>query len=354
MSDRSFYTLRWDGEAVSFIDQRLLPNKEVYISCTSYQEVATVIETMVVRGAPAIGIAAAYGIALGLLKSKIENFDEFKEQFDRIANAMARTRPTAVNLFWAIDRMKRKFYSLCENTKEIPVITKLMIQEALLMYDEDVATNKAIGKNGSYVIKSGMNVLTHCNAGSLATADYGTALAVIRAAVEEGKKVHVYADETRPFLQGARLTMWELMKDNIDCTLISDNMSGHLMSKKKIDIVIVGADRIAANGDSANKIGTYSVAVLAKYHGIPMYFAAPISTIDVNCSDGSKIPIEERSIDEVRKVGGTFICPQNAKAFNPSFDVTPNSLIAGIITEKGIVRPPFVEGIRALVKGGVI
>jgi len=354
MNNTSFYTLKWNGDKVSFIDQRLLPNQEVYVTCTSYQEVATVIETMVVRGAPAIGISAAYGIALGLLKANTQNMDEFKKYFDNVANVMAKTRPTAVNLFWAIDRMKKKFYSACEISKDTSTIAKMMVEEALLMYDEDVATNKAIGKNGSAVIKDGMNILTHCNAGALATADYGTALAVIRSAVEEGKKIHVYADETRPFLQGARLTMWELMKDNIDCTLISDNMSGHLMSKKKIDLIVVGADRIAANGDSANKIGTYSVAVLAKYHGIPMYFAAPISTIDINCPDGSKIPIEERSIDEVRKVNGTFICPQNAKAFNPSFDVTPNSLITGIITEKGVVRPPFAEGIRTLVKGGVI
>ncbi len=354
MSNSSFYTLKWDGDSVSFIDQRLLPNQEVYVKCTNYQEVATVIETMVVRGAPAIGISAAYGIALGLLNSKTENLEEFKKHFDNVANVMARTRPTAVNLFWAIDRMKKKFYSVCEITKDISSITKAIIDEALLMYNEDVTTNKAIGKNGNAVVKSGMNILTHCNAGALATADYGTALAVIRSAVEDGKKIHVYADETRPFLQGARLTMWELMKDNIDCTLISDNMSGHLMSKGKIDLIVVGADRIAANGDSANKIGTYSVAVLAKYHGIPIYFAAPISTIDINCPDGSKIPIEERSIDEVRKVNGTFICPQNAKAFNPSFDVTPNSLIAGIITERGIVRPPFADGIRTLVKGGVV
>lgn len=354
MNNRSFYTLRWDGNAVSFIDQRLLPNQEVHVNCTTYQEVAVVIETMVVRGAPAIGIAAAYGIALGLLNFKTQNLDEFKKHFDNVANVMAKTRPTAVNLFWAIDRMKKKFYSACEKTSDVSAITKIMIDEALLIYDEDVATNRAIGKNGSTVIKDGMNILTHCNAGALATADYGTALSVIRSAVEDGKKIHVYADETRPFLQGARLTMWELMKDNIDCTLISDNMSGHLMSKKKIDLIVVGADRVAANGDSANKIGTYSVAVLAKYHNIPMYFAAPISTIDINCPDGSKIPIEERSIDEVRKVNGAFICPQNAKAFNPSFDVTPNSLIAGIITEKGIVRPPFTEGIRTLVRGGTI
>jgi methylthioribose-1-phosphate isomerase len=250
--------------------------------------------------------------------------------------------------------MKKRFYSLCGDTKDVNSVIKNMVKEAIDIYDEDVSTNMAIGENGKVVIKDGMNILTHCNAGALATAGYGTALAVIRSAVKEGKKIHVYADETRPFLQGARLTMWELMKDKIDCTLISDNMSGYLMSKGKIDLVVVGADRIAANGDSANKIGTYSVAILAKHHGIPMYFAAPISTIDINCPDGSKIPIEERSIDEVRKVNGVFICPQNAKAFNPSFDVTPNDLITGIITNKGIVRPPFAKGIRTLIKGGAL
>jgi methylthioribose-1-phosphate isomerase len=309
---------------------------------------------MVVRGAPAIGVSAAYGIALGLLDSNTKNMDELKTHFDHVATVMAKTRPTAVNLFWAIDRMKKKFYSLCENTNDVNSVVKSMVEEAVNIYDEDVSTNMAIGENGKVVINDGMNILTHCNAGTLATADYGTALSVIRAAVAEGKKIHVYADETRPFLQGARLTMWELMKDNIDCTLISDNMSGYLMSKGKIDLVVVGADRIAANGDSANKIGTYSVAVLAKHHGIPMYFAAPLSTIDINCPDGSKIPIEERSIDEVRKVNGIFICPQNAKAFNPSFDVTPNDLITGIITNKGIVRAPFAKGIRTLIKGGVL
>lgn len=354
MTGSNFYTLKWEGDAVSFIDQRLLPNKEIYVTCKTYEAVAQAIETMVVRGAPAIGVSAAYGIALGLLGSGKKNMNELKEHFDHVTTVMAKTRPTAVNLFWAIDRMKKRFYSLCENTKDINSVIKSMVEEAVNIYNEDVTTNRAIGENGKVVIKDGMNILTHCNAGTLATADYGTALSVIRAAVKEGKKIHVYADETRPFLQGARLTMWELMKDNIDCTLISDNMSGYLMSKGKIDLVVVGADRIAANGDSANKIGTYSVAVLAKYHGIPMYFAAPISTIDINCPDGSKIPIEERSIDEVRKVNGVFICPQNAKALNPSFDVTPNELITGIITDKGVVRPSFAKGIRTLIKGGVL
>jgi len=352
MTDRNFYTLKWKGDAVSFIDQRLLPNQEVYVECEDYEAVARAIETMVVRGAPAIGVAAAYGIALGVLKFRTRDIKELKEHFDHVALVMAKTRPTAVNLFWAIDRMKKKFYSLCESAKDVTTVTKGIVDEAKSIYNEDVETNRMIGKNGCAIIKDGMNILTHCNAGTLATADYGTALAVVRAAVSEGKKIHVYSDETRPFLQGARLTMWELMKDNIDCTLISDNMSGHLMSKGKIDLIVVGADRIAANGDSANKIGTYSVAVLAKHHGIPMYFAAPLSTIDVNCPDGSKIPIEERSIDEVRKVNGIFICPQNAKAFNPSFDVTPNELITGIITDKGIIRPPFTDGIRTLFRGG--
>lgn len=354
MAGKNFYTVKWEGNAVSFIDQRLLPNQEIYIKCQTYQDVAEAIETMVVRGAPAIGVSAAFGIALGLLGSSTKNIDELKKHFAHVSATIAKTRPTAVNLFWAIERMNKRFYLLCENTKDANSVIKSMVEEAVNIYNDDVATSKAIGENGKVVIKDGMNVLTHCNAGTLATADYGTALSVIRAAVAEGKKIHVYADETRPFLQGARLTMWELMKDNIDCTLISDNMSGYLMSQGKIDLVVVGADRIAANGDSANKIGTYSVAVLAKYHGVPMYFAAPMSTIDINCPDGSKIPIEQRSIDEVRKINGAFICPQDAKAFNPSFDVTPNHLIAGIITDRGIVRPPFAKGIRTLIKGGAL
>ncbi len=344
----NFYTLKWEGDAVSFIDQRLLPQEEVYVKCTDYKQVAEVIETMVVRGAPAIGVAAAYGIALGLQSLKLYELERVRRDFKEICDIMRRTRPTAVNLFWAIDKMESKFEALASSTNDVEKIVKGMVDAANEIYKEDIEINKAIGLKGRDVIKNGMNVLTHCNAGSLATAGYGTALGVIRAAVEQGKKIHVYADETRPFLQGARLTMWELMKDKIDCTLISDNMSGSLMARRKIDVIIVGADRIAANGDAANKIGTYSVAVLAKYHNIPMYFAAPLSTIDLNCPDGSKIPIEERSQDEVRIINGRQICPKDSKAVNPSFDVTPNSLITGIITEKGIVYPPFDKGIKSL------
>jgi methylthioribose-1-phosphate isomerase len=344
----NFHTLKWEGDAVTFIDQRLLPVDEVYVRCTDYKKVAEAIETMVVRGAPAIGVAAAFGIALGLQGIRLYELDRVRRDFKEICDIMRRTRPTAVNLFWAIGKMERNFEHLASRTNNVDEIVDGMIDAAKKIYNDDIDINRAIGFQGRDVIKDGMNVLTHCNAGALATAGYGTALGVIRAAVEQGKKIHVYADETRPFLQGARLTIWELMKDNIDCTLLSDNMSGSLMAKGKINVVIVGADRIAANGDAANKIGTYSVAVLAKYHNIPMYFAAPISTIDTNCPDGSKIPIEDRSLDEVRVINGRPICPQDAKAINPSFDVTPNSLIAGIITEKGIVYPPFDKGIKSL------
>lgn len=344
----NFYTLKWEDNSVSFIDQRLLPLEETYIKCTDYKQVAEAIETMVVRGAPAIGVSAAYGIALGLKSLKFYELDRVRRDFKEICDIMRRTRPTAVNLFWAINKMEQAFEKILSQTSDIEKIVEAMVDTAHKLYNEDIEINKAIGLQGREVLKSGMNVLTHCNAGALATAGYGTALGVIRSAVEQGKKIHVYSDETRPFLQGARLTVWELMKDGIDCTLLSDNMSASLMSKGKIDAVIVGADRIAANGDSANKIGTYSVAIMAKYHRIPMYFAAPISTIDINCPDGGKIPIEERNIDEVRLINGRFICPKDAKAVNPSFDVTPNSLITGIITEKGIIYPPFEKGIRSL------
>ncbi|MEI6092759.1 MAG: S-methyl-5-thioribose-1-phosphate isomerase [bacterium] len=345
---QNFYTLKWESDAVSFIDQRILPLEEKYISCTDYKQVAEAIETMVVRGAPAIGVSAAYGIALGLKSLRFYELDRIRRDFKEICDIMRRTRPTAVNLFWAINKMEKAFEQTLSETSDIEKIVDRMIDVAHKIYNDDIEINRAIGSNGRDLIKNGMNILTHCNAGALATAGYGTALGVIRAAVEQGKKIHVYSDETRPFLQGARLTVWELMKDGIDCTLLSDNMSASLMSKGKIDAVIVGADRIAANGDSANKIGTYAVAIMAKYHSIPMYFAAPLSTIDINCPDGSKIPIEERNIDEVRVVNGKFICPKEAKAVNPSFDVTPKSLITGIITEKGIVYPPFEKGIRSL------
>jgi methylthioribose-1-phosphate isomerase len=345
---RSFYTLKWNGDSVSFLDQRLLPTQEVYVDCKDYKDVAEVIETMVVRGAPAIGVAAAYGIALGLSNIKMYEPERLKRDFKEICDIMRKTRPTAVNLFWAIDRMERVFEKAISTSNDTEKVSQLLIDEAELIYKEDIEINKAIGFQGRDLIKDGMNILTHCNAGALATAGYGTALGVVRAAFEQGKKLSVYADETRPFLQGARLTAWELMMDGIDCTLICDNMSGHLMSKNKIDIVIVGADRVAANGDSANKIGTYSVAVLAKYHNIPMYFAAPTSTIDIACADGSKIPIEERNLNEVKVINGKYICPEDIKAVNPSFDVTPNSLITGIITEKGVVYPPYEKGIRSL------
>lgn len=345
---QSFYTLKWNGDSVSFLDQRLLPTQEVYVTCKDYREVAEVIETMVVRGAPAIGVAAAYGIALGVYQIKLYEPERLKRDFKEICDIMRKTRPTAVNLFWAIDRMEKVFEKALSLTNDTEKVSEILIEEAELIYKEDIEINKAIGLQGRELIRDGMNVLTHCNAGALATAGYGTALGVIRAAVEQGKKLSVYADETRPFLQGARLTVWELMMDKIDCQLICDNMSAYLMSKGAIDIIIVGADRIAANGDSANKIGTYSVAVLAKHHNIPMYFAAPTSTIDIACIDGSKIPIEERNLDEVKKINGKYICPEDAKAINPSFDVTPNSLITGIITEKGIIYPPYEKGIRSL------
>jgi len=351
---KNFYTLKWEEDAVSFIDQRLLPLQEVYVKCTDYIQVAKAIEDMVVRGAPAIGVSAAFGIALGMVKSDISDVDKLKKHFGEVCEAMRRTRPTAVNLFWAIKKMQDFFKEAVSKHKDVEKIKQDMVEVAKRLYDEDIEVNRAIGLYGRTLIKDGMNILTHCNAGALATAGYGTALGVIRAAVEEGKKIHVYADETRPFLQGARLTMWELMKDNISCTLLSDNMSGYLMANKKIDMVIVGADRIAANGDSANKIGTYSVAVLAKYHNIPMYFAAPISTIDINCPNGNAIPIEQRSLDEVKRVNGKYICPENANAVNPSFDVTPNSLITGIITDKGVIYPPYDIGIKSLFKGGAL
>ncbi|MFH1223695.1 MAG: S-methyl-5-thioribose-1-phosphate isomerase [Pseudomonadota bacterium] len=350
---KNFYTLKWENDFVSFIDQRLLPTQEVYVRCDNYIQLAKVIEDMVVRGAPAIGVAAAFGVALGVLKSNAQDVDKLKAEFKIISETIKRTRPTAVNLAWAVDEMQKAFNKVCAKEKDITKIKEAMINEAKKLHDDDIQVNRAMGSYGKEVIKNGMNILTHCNAGALATVGYGTALGVIRAAVEEGKKIHVYADETRPFLQGARLTMWELMKDNIPCTLVSDNMGGYLMANKKVDLVVVGADRIAANGDAANKIGTYSVAVLAKYHNIPVYFAAPVSTIDMNCPDGSHIPIEQRSLDEIKKVNGKYICPENANAVNPSFDVTPNSLIAGIITNKGIIYPPYDKGLKTLFKGGV-
>ena len=343
-----FKTIEWKNNMVVMIDQRLLPNEEVYRTYMDFLDVAEAIREMVIRGAPAIGVAAAMGIALGAIDIKSKERKEFVKQFNHICNVMAHTRPTAVNLFWAIDRMKR---IVKENPKlGADELKERLVEEAKRIYEEDIEINRQMGRHGSKLIKNRATVLTHCNAGALATAGYGTALGVIRAAIEEGKKIKVFADETRPFLQGSRLTAWELMKDGIDTTLITDNMSGYMMKKGLIDAVIVGADRIAANGDVANKIGTYSVAVLAKEHKIPFYVAAPISTIDLKIKSGDSIPIEERDIREVTHIKDIPIAPNAVKVKNPAFDVTPNRLVTAIITERGIARKPFGKSLSRLVR----
>ena len=308
--------------------------------------IARAIKTMVIRGAPAIGVAAAMGIAIGMRRSKATGTQKFAAEFHKICEQMAATRPTAVNLFWAIDRMKRAFADAAQAGASVDQIKDRLDAEAQAIHDEDLANCRALGAFGADVVPSDARVLTHCNAGALATAGYGTALGVIRSAVEKGKKIAVFADETRPFLQGARLTAWELVRDGIDTTIITDNMTGALMRQGKVDLVVVGADRIAANGDTANKIGTYGVAVLAREHNVPFYVAAPLSTIDLDTPDGDHIPIEERSAREVTHVGGSQIAPDGARVWNPAFDVTPHRLIAGIITERGIFRPPYSESLR--------
>jgi methylthioribose-1-phosphate isomerase len=306
---------------------------------------------MVIRGAPAIGVAAAMGLARGVRASKATGTQKLAAEFYRLCEMMAGTRPTAVNLFWAIDRMKRVFAEAAGSGQSVDQIKTLLEDEAKRIHDEDVASCRAMGLHGASVVPDTARVLTHCNAGALATAGYGTALGVIRGAVEHGKKVVVLADETRPFLQGARLTAWELTRDGIDTTVITDNMSGAMMLGGEVDLVVVGADRIAANGDVANKIGTYTVAVLAKEHGIPFYVAAPISTIDLATPDGSTIPIEERSAKEVTHLGPTRLTPEAAHVRNPAFDVTPNRYVTAIITERGIARPPYSESLAELVAG---
>jgi methylthioribose-1-phosphate isomerase len=342
-------TLEWTEDGVRFVDQTKLPTEEVYVTSKTYEEVADAIRTMIVRGAPAIGVAAAMGIALGVRDLKAENISEFRAGFGQICRLMGETRPTAVNLFWAIRRMQKRFDEISGRPMEW--IRRGMVDEALAMYAEDIAANKAMGRNGAVLLPAEGTILTHCNAGALATAGYGTALGVIRAAVESGKNLKVYADETRPFLQGARLTAWELMKDGIDTTLISDNMAGWMMAQGKIDAVIVGADRIAANGDTANKIGTYSVALLAHAHNIPFYVAAPISTVDLETPTGAEIPIEQRAATEVTHLGGKQVAPTDVKVENPAFDVTPAKYIAAIITERGVAKAPFGESLRELVHG---
>lgn len=332
-------TIEWTSEGVVMIDQTRLPHERVFVTCRDYESVAVAIEDMIIRGAPAIGVAGAMGVAIGVLHSD-------PAEFDTICARLARTRPTAVNLFWAIDRMKRVYQSLAG--RPLQEIRERLIAEAQLVKDEDIASCRAIGRFGADVIPDGATILTHCNAGALATGGYGTALGVIRAAAEAGKKIKVFADETRPYLQGSRLTAWELVEDGIDTTLITDNMAGHFMKEGRIQCVVVGADRIAANGDAANKIGTYSVAVLARENNIPFYVAAPISTLDLSLEHGGLIHIENRAATEVTEFRGQPVAPVGVKVENPAFDVTPNRFIAGIITERGVARAPFTESLRAL------
>jgi methylthioribose-1-phosphate isomerase len=339
-------TLEWTDDGVRFIDQTKLPTEETYVTCKTYEQVANAITTMIVRGAPAIGVAAGMGIALGVRDSKAETVGDLKREFDHICEVIGKTRPTAVNLFWAIRRMQEKFERI--RIRPLAQIKQEFVEEAQRMHAEDIAANQAMGRHGATLMPSEGGVLTHCNAGALATAGYGTALGVIRAAVEAGKKIHVYADETRPFLQGSRLTAWELMKDGIPTTVISDNMAGAMMMQGKIGAIVVGADRIAANGDVANKIGTYTVAVLAKENGIPFYVAAPISTVDLACPDGSKIPIEQRNVREITHIAGKQMTPDGASIENPAFDVTPAKYVAAIVTERGIARAPYEESLGKL------
>jgi methylthioribose-1-phosphate isomerase len=345
-------TIDREGDLVVMIDQRKLPAREVYVRCKTAPEVARAITTMVIRGAPAIGVAAAWGIAIGMRRSASTGTQKFAAEFQKTCELMAATRPTAVNLFWAIERMKRSVATGVRAGESVDQIKDRLDRESQLIHDEDVASCRAMGAFGAEVVPADARILTHCNAGALATAGYGTALGVIRGAVEQGKRVAVFADETRPFLQGARLTAWELVRDGIDTTIITDNMSAALMGQGKVNFVVVGADRIAANGDTANKIGTYGVAVLAREHGIPFYVAAPLSTIDLRTPDGARIPIEERNAREVTHVGPTRVAPSGAKIWNPAFDVTPHRFIAGIITETGILRAPYTESLKSAVEQG--
>ena len=339
--------VEWTDEGVRMLDQRLLPTEETWLTLRTYNDVADGIRDMVVRGAPAIGVSAAYGVALGAKQFVGTNIDDFADEVDYISDVLAKTRPTAVNLFWAIDRMKRTFQSAKSEGKSIPEIQQILIDDAKAIHDEDIESQRLIAKFGGELLDDNSTVLTHCNAGALATGGvWGTALGVIRGAVDQGKNISVIADETRPYLQGARLTAWELMRDDIPVTLITDNMSGHMMKKGNVQAVVVGSDRIAANGDVANKIGTYMVAVLAKRHGIPFYVAAPLSTIDLDCPTGDEIPIEERDIREVTHVRDIQLAPDDAVVSNYAFDVTPNDLVTAIITEKGVARAPYTESLK--------
>ena len=334
------------------IDQRKLPGAETYVTCRTVPEVAKAIKTMVIRGAPAIGVAAAMGAALAATTSTATGTKKLATDFQKACDLLASTRPTAVNLFWAIERMKRVFAATVRTGAGVDDIKARLMAESVAIHDEDVESCRAIGRHGGALVPDGARILTHCNAGALATAGYGTALGVIRGAIDQGRRVTVFADETRPLLQGARLTAWELTRDGIDTTVITDNMAGSLMRRGEIDLVVVGADRIAANGDTANKIGTYPLAVLAKEHGLPFYVAAPFSTIDLSMADGSGIPIEERAGREVTHIGPTRVAPEAAKVRNPAFDVTPARYITAIISERGVVRPPFDSALTRLAQGG--
>jgi methylthioribose-1-phosphate isomerase len=382
--ENAIRTIFWNDNTVVMIDQRALPLVECSVTCTDYRQVIAAINDLTIRGAPAIGVAAAMGIALGALRIDDDTPGAFRAAFEGICAQFAATRPTARNLFWAIERMKRRFNSVLSAAGEMQPgsgaaagssaahrrniaageatgtivagngsdpwrrLRETLVTEAVQICEEDIAINRRLGANGRDLIPDDARILTHCNAGALATAGYGTALGVIRAACEGGRKIHVYVDETRPVLQGARLTAWELRREKIPCTLITDSMAGFLMQQGKIDLIIVGADRIAANGDTANKIGTYTLAVLARSHGIPFYIAAPLSTIDPALSDGGAIVIEERSPEEVARVGATRIAPEGIPVYNPAFDVTPHTLITAIITEAGVLRPPYGEAIKNL------
>ena len=339
-------TIFWADDAVVLIDQKALPGKVQTLTLTDWRDVVTAIKNLTVRGAPVIGVAAAMGIALGTLQIPVASIHEFRKSFEGLCEAFRKARPTARNLFWAIERMKRRFDETLPSG--VAAVKKALVEEAIAIGEEDIGINRRIGLNGKAFIRDGDNILTHCNAGALATAGYGTALGVVRAAREEGKRLHVYVDETRPVLQGARLTCWELLEDRIPATLITDSTAGYLMAQGKVNLVIVGADRIAANGDTANKIGTYSLAILAREHGIPFYVAAPLSTIDRSIADGSGIPIEERHEGEVKQLQGVLTAPQKIPVYNPAFDMTPHRYITAIITEAGVAKRPFGPSIRRL------
>ena len=343
-------TIVWKDNEVVMIDQRKLPMQEKYVVCKGYRSVIRAIKDLVIRGAPAIGVAAAMGVALGALKIRTTGMDHFKTKFDAICREMVAARPTAANLSWAVERMKQ----VADETgyRGVKWVKPRLIEEARKMLEEDIAINRTIGRYGQRLLKDGSRVLTHCNAGALATGGYGTALGVVRAAVEAGKRIEVFADETRPFLQGARLTAWELKKSNIPVTVITDNAAGYFIQQGEVDRVIVGADRIAANGDVANKIGTYMVAVLARTHRVPFYVAAPVSTIDLSVKNGQDIPIEQRDQKEVTHFQGKRTSPQGVVAENPAFDITPHRYVSAIITEKGILTPPFKAKIRRLFASG--